>query len=78
MKDRFSKIEDFVMLKIVIPIFILVFIGLVFVGGALAYVKLAYVKPQCLEKGFAGTEVTIGFTAYCTKRVNGTDVIEKL
>jgi len=73
MKDRYSNIEDFVMLKIVIPIFILVFIGLVIVGGA-----LAYVKPQCLEKGFAGTEVTIGLTAYCTKRVNGTDVIEKL
>lgn len=64
---------DFVMFKIVMPILVLVFIGAVAVTG-----MHAYAKPQCLEKGYARTEVSIGLTAYCTKRVNGTDIVEKL
>jgi hypothetical protein len=34
------------------------------------------VRAQCMEFGF--TEVRYGYSAWCTKRVNGTDILARL
>lgn len=47
--------------------------------GACAFEALeARAESRCLARGFPSATLTAGLTTYCVKRVNQTDIVERL
>ncbi len=55
---------------------ILVWTFVLFAAWALALVGyLMRIEASCLERGWAGADITWNFRGYCTARINQTDVV---